>query len=97
MKINTTNLKRMSVIGSLALFTSTGPLFAQQTRTSDSQSSGQQSQSRSMDGVVMNEPAGADNNQERNWGWIGLLGLAGLFGLKQHHENYSDKSRTVRT
>lgn len=32
----------------------------------------------------------SDTGSDRgfNLGWIGLLGLAGLFGLKRHHEGY---------
>ena len=46
-------------------------------------------------GTVINEPAGADNDTN-NWGWVGLLGLAGLFGLKRTHHDVDENRRTVR-
>jgi len=30
-----------------------------------------------------------DRNDDQDWGWVGLLGLAGLLGLKRR-EHYSD-------
>ena len=30
-----------------------------------------------------NQSAGMNENEERNWGWVGLLGLAGLLGLRR--------------
>ena len=47
-----------------------------------------------MEGAVIEEPAGADN--ENNWSWIGLLGLLGLFGLKRRHDVHDEHYRPVR-
>ena len=49
--------------------------------------------------------AGADNNGGTDWGWLGLLGLSGLFGLipRKREENVryttttGDRDPAVRT
>lgn len=53
-------------------------------------------QARPSEGIVMNEPAGADNDN-RNWGWVGLIGLTGLLGLKRHREVEDTHYRSART
>ena len=30
--------------------------------------------------------ANNDNDNDRDWGWVGLLGLAGLLGLRRRHD-----------
>ncbi|WP_010280811.1 WGxxGxxG family protein [Bacillus timonensis] len=34
-----------------------------------------------------NDVANADNDDDMDWGWIGLLGLAGLLGLRRKDNN----------
>jgi len=35
------------------------------------------------------------NDNDRDWGWIGLLGLAGLLGLRRRdHDHHVDATRT---
>jgi hypothetical protein len=109
MKTNTTNLKRIAAISSFAFFAATCPLAAQTGESSGaSQSTEQQSQgirsgesgvqmdrSDESSGIRIDEPAGATTDA-KNWSWIGLLGLAGLFGLKRHHDVRDETHRTAR-
>lgn len=46
------------------------------------------------DRQVINEPSGADT--DKNWSWVGLIGLAGLFGLKRRHEVRDETYRPAR-
>lgn len=34
-----------------------------------------------------------DNNNDTDWGWIGLLGLAGLLGLRRREPDRIDTTR----
>ena len=36
-----------------------------------------------------------DNDNDTDWGWVGLLGLAGLLGLRRrdHHTDHVDTTR----
>lgn len=93
-----TKMKCLAVASSLALLASASPAFAQNTvdtTPSESAAEPQMRQSFPSDGAIMDEPAGADNT--RNWSWIGLLGLAGLFGLKRHNDVRDENYRTART
>ena len=41
-------------------------------------------------------PAAQERDDGFDWGWLGLLGLAGLFGLKRHENaNVSDRVATA--
>ena len=92
----THKLKCLAAASSFALLASTYPAFSQNTvNNNPSQPAGAEMRQPTMDeGAVINEPAGADN--ARNWSWIGLLGLAGLFGLKRHHDVKDEHYRTAR-
>ncbi len=90
-------IKRLAVASSFALLVSAAPAFAQNTIDTDpsrSASEAQLRQSSPSDGAIMNEPSGADNT--KNWSWIGLFGLAGLFGLKRHNDVRDENYRTAR-
>ena len=39
----------------------------------------------------------ADRDHEDNWGWLGLLGLGGLFGLRRRERTDVRISSTPRT
>lgn len=99
MKTNLIKPKCLAALGSLALFAAL-PSFAQSDVTpstpSRSSSGTEMQQSPSLsDRSMINEPAGASN--ETNWSWLGLLGLAGLFGLKRHHDVKDESYRAART
>ena len=38
-----------------------------------------------------------DEDDDMDWGWVGLLGLAGLLGLRRrdHHVHHTDPTRRV--
>jgi MYXO-CTERM domain-containing protein len=36
-------------------------------------------------------------DDDRDWGWIGLLGLAGLLGLRRRSDEPVDRTRTTST
>jgi MYXO-CTERM domain-containing protein len=35
-------------------------------------------------------PTAQERDNDFDWGWLGLLGLAGLFGLKRHEDAHAN-------
>jgi hypothetical protein len=106
MKTNKKYFKRLAAISSVALLAVASPVFAQTSGAPDASQQGRDAQSQRSSGppanqsdqytgIEMDEPAGAELGQN-NWGWVGLFGLAGLFGLKRHRDTYDRDQRTAR-
>lgn len=38
----------------------------------------------------------AERDEDTDWGWIGLLGLAGLLGLRRKHDDHRTTTTTHR-
>lgn len=66
------------------------PVFADRANTSATRS-GMESNQRIMDNSMNanNYRVNAADDNDMDWGWLGLLGLAGLFGLRSR-----DRERT---
>jgi MYXO-CTERM domain-containing protein len=95
MELKLTKLVGAATIGGAILLS--GPALAQTREATKSDQAQTQTAQSSSQGASGNQPSVMEQRpveDNKDWGWMGLLGLAGLLGLRRKRDD--DRISTVR-